>query len=110
MADLRRHTSGWVFNLLDAPALSVWVITRAQKTLNVGLGWLPAWLLSTITAVSGCAIRELMMGRTPDIFGGNRRTSLVCATGAVVAEVVRSRHSYRQGCSGRPGSGRVRRR
>ncbi|MFE5404652.1 trimeric intracellular cation channel family protein [Streptomyces sp. NPDC056580] len=71
MADLSRHTSGWAFNMLDAVALSVWAIAGAQKTLSVGLGWLPAVLLGTITAVGGGAIRDLLLARTPAIFGGN---------------------------------------
>lgn len=70
VADLSRQTSGWVFNLLDASALSVWAIAGAEKTLAVGLGWLPAVLLGTITAVGGSAIRDLMLNRTPAIFGG----------------------------------------
>ncbi|MER6035100.1 MULTISPECIES: trimeric intracellular cation channel family protein [unclassified Streptomyces] len=71
LADLSRHTSGWTFNLLDALALSVWAIAGAQKTLSVGLGWLPAVLLGTITAVGGGAIRDLLLAHTPSIFGGN---------------------------------------
>ncbi|MGJ5752323.1 trimeric intracellular cation channel family protein [Streptomyces puniciscabiei] len=38
---------------MDASALSVWAVAGAQKTLAVGLGWLPAVLLGTITAVGG---------------------------------------------------------
>ncbi|MEU8976362.1 trimeric intracellular cation channel family protein [Streptomyces monashensis] len=70
VADLSRHTSGWAFNLLDALALSVWAVAGAQKTLAVGLGWLPAVLLGTITAVGGGAIRDLLLARTPAVFGG----------------------------------------
>lgn len=70
VADLSRQTSGRLFNLLDALALSVWAVAGAQKTLSVGLGWLPAVLLGTITAVGGGAIRDLMLTRTPSIFGG----------------------------------------
>ncbi|WP_020575371.1 trimeric intracellular cation channel family protein [Actinopolymorpha alba] len=84
VADLSRHTSSWAFNLLDASALSVWAVAGAQKTLSVGLGWLPAVLLGTITAVGGGAVRDLMLGRTPDIFGGTP----LYATVAVVVSVV----------------------
>ena len=41
--------------LIDALALGCWTATRAQKTLGDGLGWLPAVLLGTITAVGGGA-------------------------------------------------------
>lgn len=84
VADLSRHTSGWGFNLLDASALSVWAVAGAQKTLAVGLGWLPAVLLGTITAVGGGAVRDLMLGRTPGIFGGKP----LYATVAVVVSAV----------------------
>jgi uncharacterized membrane protein YeiH len=69
--DLRRHTSTLAFNLLDAVALSVWAVAGAQKSLGAGLGWLSAVLLGTTTAVGGGAVRDLLLGRTPAIFGGN---------------------------------------
>jgi uncharacterized membrane protein YeiH len=85
VADLSRQTSGRVFNLLDASALSVWAVAGAQKTLAVGLGWLPAVLLGTITAVGGGAVRDLMLGRTPGIFGG---TPLYATVAVVVSAVM----------------------
>ncbi|WEO93329.1 trimeric intracellular cation channel family protein [Streptomyces sp. FXJ1.172] len=84
LADLSRHTSGWAFTLLDASALSVWAVAGAQKTFAVGLGWLPAVLLGTITAVGGGAIRDLLLARTPSIFGGTP----LYATVAVLVSVV----------------------
>lgn len=85
VTDLSRHTSSRVFNLLDASALSVWAVAGAQKTLAVGLGWLPAVLLGTITAVGGGAVRDLMLGRTPGIFGG---TPLYATVAVVVSAVM----------------------
>ncbi|MFL6054672.1 MAG: trimeric intracellular cation channel family protein [Actinoallomurus sp.] len=85
VADLSRQTSGRVFNLLDASALSVWAVAGAQKTLAVGLGWLPAVLLGTITAVGGGAVRDLMLARTPVIFGG---TPLYATVAALVSAVM----------------------
>ncbi|WP_405142775.1 TRIC cation channel family protein [Sphaerisporangium sp. NBC_01403] len=85
VADLSRQTSSRVFNLLDASALSVWAVAGAQKTLSVGLGWLPAVLLGTITAVGGGAVRDLMLGRTPGIFGG---TPLYATVAVVVSAVM----------------------
>lgn len=84
VADMSRHTSGWAFNLLDASALSVWAVAGAQKTLAVGLGWLPAVLLGAITAVGGGAIRDLLLARTPSVFGGTP----LYATVAIVVSVV----------------------
>ncbi|MEV7243723.1 MULTISPECIES: trimeric intracellular cation channel family protein [unclassified Streptomyces] len=85
VADLSRHTSGWTFNLLDALAISVWAIAGAQKTLSVGLGWLPAVLLGTITAVGGGAIRDLLLAHTPSIFGG---TPLYATVAVLVSGVM----------------------
>ncbi|MEV0495765.1 trimeric intracellular cation channel family protein [Streptomyces atratus] len=85
MADLSRHTSGWVFKLLDASALSVWAVAGAQTTLAVGLGWLPAVLLGTITAVGGGAIRDLLLARIPVIFGG---TPLYATVAVLVSTVM----------------------
>ncbi|MGW4599816.1 trimeric intracellular cation channel family protein [Streptomyces sp. NPDC004457] len=55
------------------------------KTLTVGLGWLPAVLPGTITAVGGGAIRGLLPARTPSILGGTP----LYATVAVPVSVVR---------------------
>jgi uncharacterized membrane protein YeiH len=85
VADLSRQTSGWAFHLLDASALSVWAVAGAQKTLAVGLGWLPAVLLGTITAVGGGAIRDLMLNRIPSIFGG---TPLYATVAVLVSAVL----------------------
>lgn len=85
VADLSRPTSGWAFHLLDALALSVWAIAGAQKTLAIGLGWLPAVLLGTITAVGGGAIRDLLLARTPAIFGG---TPLYATVAVLVSGVM----------------------
>ncbi|MEO3784779.1 TRIC cation channel family protein [Actinocorallia sp. B10E7] len=60
-----------VFTVLDAAALSLWATVGAQKTLAVGLGWMPAVLLGTITAVGGGACRDLLVQRIPAVLGGN---------------------------------------
>jgi uncharacterized membrane protein YeiH len=70
-----------VFPVVDALALGCWAAAGAQKTLAVGLGWLPAILLGTITAVGGGALRDIAVGRMPQIFGGNT----LYATCAVIA-------------------------
>jgi uncharacterized membrane protein YeiH len=70
-----------LFPLVDALALGCWAAVGAQKTLALGLGWLPAILLGTVTAVGGGAVRDIAVGRIPTIFGGNT----LYATCAVIA-------------------------
>jgi uncharacterized membrane protein YeiH len=72
------------FPILDAVALGAWAAVGAQKTLHVGLGWLPAILLGTITAVGGGMVRDIAVLRVPHIFGGNT----LYATCALVASAV----------------------
>nr|WP_063792292.1 TRIC cation channel family protein [Nonomuraea pusilla] len=71
-----------LFYVLDAIALSVWAVAGAQRTLAAGLGWLPAILLGTITAVGGGATRDLLVQRVPAVFGGN---GLYASVAALVA-------------------------
>jgi uncharacterized membrane protein YeiH len=73
-----------VFPVVDALVLGCWAAAGAQKTLGVGLGWLPALLLGTVTAVGGGALRDLTVRRVPQIFGGNT----LYATCAVIASLV----------------------
>ncbi|WP_406432802.1 TRIC cation channel family protein [Streptomyces sp. NBC_01589] len=44
-----------LFTALDAAVIGFWAVAGANKTLAVGLGWLPAVLLGTLTAVGGGA-------------------------------------------------------
>jgi uncharacterized membrane protein YeiH len=78
------------FPVIDALALGCWAAAGAQKTLEVGLSWLPAVLLGTITAVGGGALRDLTIRRIPQIFGGNT----LYATCAVFASAVAVLFSY----------------
>ncbi|MDX3108796.1 trimeric intracellular cation channel family protein [Nonomuraea angiospora] len=71
-----------LFYVLDAIALCVWAAAGAQRTLAVGLGWLPAILLGTATAVGGGATRDLLVQRVPAVFGGN---GLYASVAAMVA-------------------------
>lgn len=75
------------FLMVDAVALGCWAATGSQKTLALGLGWLPAVLLGTITAVGGGAVRDIMLRQVPAIFGGNTlyATCALIASGAMVA-------------------------
>jgi uncharacterized membrane protein YeiH len=57
-----------VFLLVDAVAISLWATAGALITLAAGLGWLPAVLLGTITAIGGGVTREVMLQRVPTVF------------------------------------------
>ncbi len=75
-----------VFPYLDALALGCWAAVGAEKAIAFGLGWLPAVLLGTITAVGGGMIRDVVLRRIPSIFGGNTlyATSATVASGVMV--------------------------
>lgn len=75
-----------VWPVVDALALGCWAAAGAEKTLGVGLGWLPAVLLGTVTAVGGGATRDVVLRRVPAVLGGNTlyATCAAVASGALV--------------------------
>ncbi len=75
------------FPIVDALALGCWATAGAQKTLGVGLGWLPAVMLGVITAVGGGVLRDVVIRRVPAVFGGNTLYA-TCALAASVLMVV----------------------
>jgi uncharacterized membrane protein YeiH len=86
IAFLVRLRGKWWSRLLvvaDAFVLGSWSATGAVKTLEAGLGVAPAVMLGVITAVGGGMIRDIAVGRTPAIFGGNT----LYATCALVATI-----------------------
>lgn len=68
-----------LFTALDAAVIGLWAVSGAQKTLAAGLGWLPAVLLGTTTAVGGGALRDVLLRRVPAVFGGNALYATVAA-------------------------------
>lgn len=78
------------YPVVDALALGTWAVVGTEKTLSVGLSWLPAILLGTISAVGGGALRDLAVNRTPAIFGGNTLYA-TCAVAASATVVLFSR-------------------
>lgn len=76
-----------LFTALDAAVIGFWAVAGANKTLAVGLGWLPAVLLGAVTAVGGGALRDVILGRVPAVFGGNGlyATVAVAVAGLMVA-------------------------
>lgn len=75
-----------VFPFVDAFALGCWAAVGTQKAMVLGLGWLPALFLGTITAVGGGVVRDLCVGNVPTIFGGNTlyATCALVASGVMV--------------------------
>jgi uncharacterized membrane protein YeiH len=75
-----------VWPLVDALALGCWAAAGAQKTLDYGLGWLPAVMLGTITAVGGGFVRDVVLRRIPTVLGGNTlyATCALLASGVLV--------------------------
>lgn len=73
----------------DAVVLGTWAATGAYKALNAGLGVMPALLLGCITAVGGSMIRDVSVGETPAVFGGNKLYAIpaFCAAATQVAVV-----------------------
>ena len=72
---------------VDAIALGTWGAVGAQRALAAGLSPLSAVLIGTITAVGGGIIRDVLVRRTPVIFGGSTLYA-TCATAAAVTGVV----------------------
>ncbi|WP_083956278.1 trimeric intracellular cation channel family protein [Tersicoccus phoenicis] len=70
--------------LLDALSLGCWANVGAQKTLDLGLGILPAVLMGALTAVGGSTVRDVMLRKVPTIFGGNTLN----ASSALVSSVL----------------------
>jgi uncharacterized membrane protein YeiH len=84
----RLEGAAWerVWPVVDAIALGCWASAGAAKTLDVGLGWLPAILLGTVTAVGGGVIRDIVLRRVPGVLGGNTlyATAALLGAGSVV--------------------------
>lgn len=76
----------WTFAVTDALALGCWAATGTAKALSAGLSWLPAILLGLVTAVGGGMVRDICVGKTPAVFGGNTlyATAAVAASTAMV--------------------------
>ena len=73
----------------DSVVLGTWAATGASKALSNGLGVMPALLLGCLTAVGGSMIRDVSVGETPAVFGGNKLGAVpaLCAAGTAVAVV-----------------------
>ncbi|WP_216380462.1 trimeric intracellular cation channel family protein [Arcanobacterium phocae] len=70
-----------MLSLADVLALGCWSATGASKGLSAGLDWIPSIFLGVVTATMGGLLRDVMVNRTPAIFGG----SPLYATFSVIA-------------------------
>ncbi|MFZ7086828.1 trimeric intracellular cation channel family protein [Curtobacterium sp. RRHDQ10] len=76
-----------LFTVLDAAVIGFWAVVGVQRTFEAGLGWGPAIIMGTITAVGGGAIRDLLLRRVPAVFGGNALYASVAVAASVVMVV-----------------------
>lgn len=78
----RIWNSAWPY--VDAVALGCWAGAGALKTLEAGLGWIPAILLGTVTAVGGGMVREIVLRQVPSVLGNNTLYATCAAAAAAV--------------------------
>ncbi|MCB0897160.1 MAG: trimeric intracellular cation channel family protein [Nocardioides sp.] len=57
-------------NLLDAFGLGLFCVTGALKSLDYGLGVLPAALMGMVTGIGGGMLRDVLASRVPTVFRG----------------------------------------
>ncbi|HEX2858003.1 MAG TPA: TRIC cation channel family protein [Propionibacteriaceae bacterium] len=87
VVNLRGRLWNILFPVADALALGTWAATGATRSLQVGVGWLPALFLGLATAVGGGSIRDVAVGRVPAIFGGNRLYAVPAMLSAAIIVV-----------------------
>jgi len=77
-----------VVNVFDAAGLGLFCVTGALKSLEYGLGPVPAALMGVVTGIGGGMARDLLAGRVPIVFSGElyATPALAGATWAVLAE------------------------
>ena len=73
--------------LADVLALGCWSATGTIKAASLGLSAVPAVMLGVITAVGGGMLRDVLVGRTPAVFGGNTLYASLAVIGSVEAWV-----------------------
>lgn len=78
------------FPIADAAVLGAWAATGTFKSLQVGVHWLPALGLGVCTAVGGGMIRDVAVGRVPEVFGGN---TLYAIPAVMSASIVLAGHA-----------------
>ena len=76
-----------VVNVFDAAGLGLFCVTGALKSLDYGLGPVPAALMGMVTGIGGGMARDLLAGRVPVVFSSElyATPALLGATWAVLA-------------------------
>ena len=82
---------------VDAVALSMWATAGALKALGDGLGWLPAVLLGTITAIGGAITRDLLLQRVPAVFAQGTLYATVAILVAAIQVIFARTHGLSSG-------------
>jgi uncharacterized membrane protein YeiH len=75
-------------NVLDAAGLGLFCVTGTLKSLDYGLGPVPAALMGMVTGIGGGMARDLLADRVPVVFSSElyATPALLGATWAVLAE------------------------
>jgi uncharacterized membrane protein YeiH len=61
-------TARYTLLFIDAAAIGLFAVAGATRAIHAGLGILPALILGVVTAVGGGALRDVLSGRTPQVF------------------------------------------
>lgn len=77
------------FPWVDAIALGTWAVVGTEKALIHGLHWLPAVLLGVLTACGGGAVRDMMLGRVPNILQRSELYATAAFVGGLTLVAVR---------------------
>ena len=97
VVQIEHRTWDRAFIGVDAVALSMWATAGALKALGDGLGWLPAVLLGTITAIGGAITRDLLLQRVPAVFAQGTLYATVAILVAAVAVIFARTHGLSSG-------------
>lgn len=71
--------------LADVLALGCWSATGTIKAASMGLDAVPSVMLGVITAVGGGMLRDVLVGKTPAVFGGNTLYASLGVVGSIQA-------------------------
>ena len=74
--------------LCDMLALGCWSATGTIKAAALGLEPIPSIMLGVITAVGGGMLRDVLVGKTPAVFGGNTLYASIGVLGSIEALVL----------------------
>src|SRR6478672_787863 len=70
--------------IIDAAAIGLFSVAGSTRAIDAGMTRLPALLLGATTAVGGGCIRDVLSGRTPQIFERGELYAIAAAFGAAM--------------------------